>query len=97
MTATLKLTPTIQMPAVGFGTYLIKPEEAAAAVKTALELGYRHIDTAEVYRNEVGVGEGLRAFLAESGLKRDDVFITTKLKYLSMPTSQSISASMMLW
>ena len=79
MTATLKLTPTIQMPAVGFGTYLIKPEEAAAAVKTALELGYRHIDTAEVYRNEVGVGEGLRAFLAESGLKRDDVFITTKL------------------
>lgn len=64
------------IPAIGFGTFQIPPEETQRAVETALELGYRHIDTAAAYYNEAGVGAALRA----SGLKREGVFITTKLR-----------------
>ena len=75
----LNLTETSQIPMVGFGTYLIKNEEAADAVFTAIKTGYRHIDTAEGYRNEKGVGEGIRRAIAELGLTRADIFVTTKL------------------
>ena len=67
------------MPAVGFGTYLIPNEETSAAVIRALDAGYRHVDTAEGYGNEAGVGEGIREAAAALGLAREDVFITTKL------------------
>jgi 2,5-diketo-D-gluconate reductase A len=63
------------IPQFGFGVFLIKPEETVAAVSTALEVGYRHIDTAEMYGNEKEVGEAIH----RSGLDRTDVFITTKL------------------
>jgi len=63
------------IPQLGFGVFQIDPGETAEAVTTALDAGYRHIDTAEMYRNEQGVGEAVRA----SGLSRDDVFITSKL------------------
>jgi 2,5-diketo-D-gluconate reductase A len=63
------------IPQLGLGVFQIPPDETAAAVRTALELGYRHIDTAQGYRNERGVGDGVRA----SGLDRADVFITSKL------------------
>jgi 2,5-diketo-D-gluconate reductase A len=63
------------IPQLGFGVYQVPPEDAASVVKTALEVGYRHIDTAEMYGNEKGVGEGIRA----AGLDRGDVFITSKL------------------
>jgi 2,5-diketo-D-gluconate reductase A len=63
------------IPQLGFGVYQIAPEEAAAAVRTALEIGYRHIDTAEMYGNEKEVGQGVR----DAGLHRGDVFITSKL------------------
>ena len=63
------------IPQVGLGVFQIPPDETARAVNTALELGYRHIDTAQGYRNERGVGEGVRA----SGLDRGEVFITSKL------------------
>lgn len=63
------------IPQLGFGVYQVPPEETAATVKTALEIGYRHIDTAEMYGNEKGVGEGVRA----AGLARGDVYITSKL------------------
>ena len=63
------------IPQLGFGVFQIDPEETAEAVSTALEIGYRHIDTAEMYGNEWGVGEAVRA----SGLDRADVFITSKL------------------
>merc|ERR1712066_127849 len=63
------------MPAVGFGTYKLKNEEVAGPVLTALQAGYRLIDTAQVYENEAGVGEALR----KSGLGRGDVFIETKV------------------
>jgi 2,5-diketo-D-gluconate reductase A len=63
------------IPQLGFGVFQIDPSETAQAVQTALEAGYRHIDTAEMYRNEKGVGEGIRA----SGIDRADVFVTSKL------------------
>jgi 2,5-diketo-D-gluconate reductase A len=64
------------IPQLGFGVFQIAPEETAEAVSRALEVGYRHIDTAEMYRNEHGVGEAIRA----SGLDRSEVFITSKLQ-----------------
>jgi 2,5-diketo-D-gluconate reductase B len=63
-----------QIPAVGLGTWNLRGRVCARIVEQALRLGYRHIDTAEMYDNEREVGEGFRA----SGLKRQDVFITTK-------------------
>jgi 2,5-diketo-D-gluconate reductase B len=63
------------IPAVGLGTWDVRGRDCARIVEAALRLGYRHIDTAEMYGNEREVGEGLRA----SGLPRDEVFITTKV------------------
>ncbi len=62
------------MPLLGFGTWQLKGQEAVDATATALEVGYRHLDTATVYRNEAEVGQALR----ESGVAREDVFVTTK-------------------
>ena len=73
--------PTITMnngrtiPQLGFGVFQITPEETTQATRTALQVGYRHIDTAEMYRNEAGVGAAVRA----SGLPRANIFITSKL------------------
>jgi 2,5-diketo-D-gluconate reductase A len=63
------------IPQLGFGVYQIDPQDTAHAVERALEVGYRHIDTAQMYGNEREVGEAVRA----SGLDRGDVFITSKL------------------
>ena len=63
------------VPALAYGTWLIKNENAANCVKMALEAGYRHIDTAQAYGNEEGVGIGIR----ESGIKREDIYLTTKV------------------
>ena len=63
------------IPQFGFGVFLIEPEDTAAAVSTALEAGYRHIDTAEMYGNEAEVGEAI----ARSGLDRGEIFVTSKL------------------
>ncbi len=63
------------IPQLGFGVFQIGPEDTAEAVSDALEIGYRHIDTAEMYGNEKEVGEAVRA----SGLDRGDVFVTSKL------------------
>jgi 2,5-diketo-D-gluconate reductase A len=63
------------IPQLGFGVFQIEPADTAKAVVTALEVGYRHIDTAEMYQNEKEVGEGIRA----SGLDRGEVFVTSKL------------------
>ncbi|QMU56765.1 MAG: aldo/keto reductase [Boseongicola sp.] len=76
---TLELNETTVMPMVGFGTYLISDEMVPMAVSTAIQNGYRHIDTAAGYQNETGVGAGIREALSANGLQRDDVFITTKL------------------
>lgn len=63
------------IPQLGFGVFQIEPKDTAEAVKTALEVGYRHIDTAQMYGNEKEVGEGIRA----SGIPRDEIFVTSKL------------------
>jgi diketogulonate reductase-like aldo/keto reductase len=68
-----------RIPAIGLGTMTLKEQVCIDTVKTALKLGYRHLDTAERYGNEEWVGEGLRQGLAEQGLKREDVFVTTKV------------------
>jgi 2,5-diketo-D-gluconate reductase A len=63
------------IPQLGFGVFQVPPPETAATVTAALEAGYRHIDTAQMYGNEAGVGEAIKA----SGLARDDLYVTTKL------------------
>ncbi|MFC4031871.1 aldo/keto reductase [Streptomyces polygonati] len=65
----------ITIPQLGFGTFQIDPQQTRQAVLDALEIGYRHIDTAEMYGNEKEVGQAVR----ESGLARDEVFVTSKL------------------
>ena len=71
----IELNDGRSIPQLGFGVFQIPPEETAAAVQKALEVGYRHIDTAEMYGNERGVGEGVRV----AGVDREDVYITSKL------------------
>jgi 2,5-diketo-D-gluconate reductase A len=71
----IQLNDGAHIPQLGFGVFQIDPEDTAEAVKTALDIGYRHIDTAEMYQNERGVGEGIR----DAGLDRADVYITSKL------------------
>jgi len=73
------LNAETEIPAVGFGTYLIPPGETAEAVSNAIACGYRHVDTAAVYNNEQGVGEGIRHGLRSAQLTREDIFVTTKL------------------
>ena len=63
------------IPQLGFGVFQIEPKDTANAVDEALKIGYRHVDTAEMYGNEKEVGEAIRSF----GLDRSDVFVTSKL------------------
>ncbi|MDP9406553.1 MAG: aldo/keto reductase [Actinomycetota bacterium] len=72
---TVTLPDGVEMPRVGFGVFQVPPAEAADVVSTALDAGYRSIDTAAIYGNEEGVGEAI----ARSGLPRDELFVTTKL------------------
>jgi len=76
---TRTISAGVSLPLVGFGTYLIPDEEAADIVQGAVTAGYRHVDTAEGYNNEVGVGNGIRRALGHLGLGREDIFVTTKL------------------
>ncbi len=71
----LTLTGGTAIPQLGFGTYLVPPDDTASVVTAAIDAGYRHIDTAQMYRNERGVGEAIRS----CGLPRDQVFVTSKL------------------
>jgi 2,5-diketo-D-gluconate reductase A len=70
----ITLNSGAEIPQVGFGVFLVPPAETKAAVAAALEVGYRHIDTARLYDNEEAVGQAI----AESGISRDELFITTK-------------------
>jgi 2,5-diketo-D-gluconate reductase A len=71
----IRLNDGNHIPQLGFGVFQIEPDQTAAAVKAALEVGYRHLDTAEMYGNEKEVGQGVR----DAGLDRAEVFITSKL------------------
>jgi 2,5-diketo-D-gluconate reductase A len=72
---TIRLNNGVEIPQLGFGVFQIKPEQTAEATRTALDVGYRHIDTAQMYGNEKEVGQALH----ESGIPRDQVFVTSKL------------------
>jgi len=71
----ITLNDGARIPQLGFGVYKVAPDETATAVRTALEVGYRHLDTAAMYHNEAGVGRGIR----EAAVDRADVFVTSKL------------------
>lgn len=71
----ITLNNGVEIPQLGFGTFQIPPADAREATLTALEIGYRHIDTAQMYGNEKEVGQAVR----DSGLDRDDIFVTSKL------------------
>ncbi|SFJ98336.1 aldo/keto reductase [Cellulomonas sp. KH9] len=85
---TLTLNNGIVIPQVGFGTFQVKAEETQRTVEDALEVGYRHIDTAAGYYNEAGVGAAVRA----CGLPRDEVFVTTKLRNGDQGYEQALRA-----
>lgn len=75
-TETYTLNNGIAIPKIGLGTWEIENDKAAQAVRDTTKIGYRHIDTAEGYNNEAGVGEGIRT----SGISRKELFVTTKLQ-----------------
>lgn len=75
ITTTLQSNQTISVPQLGLGVWKSRPKECLEAVKSALSLGYRHIDTAAIYGNEADVGTAIK----ESGVKRSDIFLVTKL------------------
>jgi 2,5-diketo-D-gluconate reductase A len=72
---TISLNDGTAIPQLGFGVFLVPPDETQRTVEQALEVGYRHLDTAQMYGNEAGVG----AAIAASGIPRDELYITTKL------------------
>jgi len=72
---TLTLNNGVKIPQLGLGTWFIDDDKAAEAVKVAVELGYRHIDTAQAYGNERGVGEGVRT----CGVPREELFVVSKV------------------
>ncbi|KAH8869678.1 Aldo-keto reductase family 1 member B10 [Schistosoma japonicum] len=75
----LKMNNGRSIPVIGLGTWNSPPGEVGAAVKKALEIGYRHLDCAYFYRNEAEIGEALENALKSLRLKREDIFITSKL------------------
>lgn len=72
---TYTLSNSVKIPKLGLGTWMLTDSEAAQAVRDAVAMGYRHIDTAQAYGNEAGVGEGVRA----CGVARDELFVTSKV------------------
>lgn len=76
---TIKLSNGIDFPTIGFGTWKEPDDVAVSSVKAAIAAGYRIIDTAKLYKNEGPVGQGINEAIAELGVKREDLFVTTKL------------------
>lgn len=75
MMETIKLSNGVEMPLLGYGVFLVSPQECERCVMDALSIGYRLIDTAQAYQNEEGVG----AAITKSGIRRDELFLTTKV------------------
>lgn len=74
------LAPGVSMPRLGFGIYRVQPSETVEVVLAALDAGYRHFDSAQLYNNEAELGQAIR----QSGVAREDVFLTTKIRYPGM-------------
>ena len=91
MSLSVELNNGIKMPVIGFGVYLINGSQCVECVKDAIQVGYRHIDTAVMYGNEKEVGEGVRL----SGVPRNEIFVTTKLTTSGyLPTKEGIAQSL---
>jgi diketogulonate reductase-like aldo/keto reductase len=82
------LSHGVEIPKLGLGTWFISDNDVVQAVKAAAQIGYRHIDTAQAYQNESGVGNGIRA----CGVKREDMFVTTKLAAEVKSYQEAVSA-----
>jgi diketogulonate reductase-like aldo/keto reductase len=87
---TVRLSNDVEIPVLGLGVWQIPQRDAAQAVQWALEAGYRHVDTAAMYRNEEGVGDGIR----RSGVPREAVFVTTKFFPRSDDPDRELAASL---
>ena len=74
-----KLSNDVRLPLLGLGTFMISPEDTEKSVYDALKMGYRLIDTANAYLNEEAVGKGLKKALDEGLVKREDIFLSTKI------------------
>ncbi|ASV69639.1 aldo/keto reductase [Cytobacillus sp. FSL W7-1323] len=85
---TITLNNGVEMPQLGFGVWQVQNEEATAAVQTAIEVGYRSIDTAMIYQNEEGVGKAIK----NAGIAREDLFITTKVWNTDQGYEQTLKA-----
>lgn len=93
-----KVAPTIQlsdgnkMPVIAIGSWATKGTEVYEAVKAAIDVGYRHIDTAIIYQNEKDVGQAIREKIAEGKVTREEIYVTTKLAPTSHATDQVVPA-----
>ena len=86
---TITLNDGTTIPQLGFGVFRVDPDEAERIVTDALEVGYRHIDTAAIYGNEIGVGRAI----AKSGIPRDELYVTTKLWNSDQGTQSAFDAA----
>jgi len=78
-TRSVQLNSGFQMPIIGIGTYLLSTSQAEESVYNALKIGIRLIDTADIYGNEVGVGRGIRRAMQDFNIRREEIFVTSKL------------------
>ncbi|MFI8684723.1 aldo/keto reductase [Rossellomorea sp. NPDC077527] len=83
-----RLSNGVEIPMLGLGTWLLDDEQVSKAVQEAISIGYRHIDTAQAYENEAGVGEGIRL----SGVAREEIFVTSKVAG-EVKTYEAVAAS----
>ena len=84
----ITLNNGVSIPQLGLGVFQVPPNEAQRVVETAIEAGYRHIDTAAAYNNEAGVGAAIKS----SGLPREDLFVTTKLRNGNQGYDEALAA-----
>ncbi|MER2256779.1 MAG: aldo/keto reductase, partial [Priestia megaterium] len=90
---TVTLHNGVKMPWFGLGVFKVEEgPELVNAVKTAIVKGYRSIDTAAIYGNEEGVGEGIRQGLKEAGLSREDIFVTSKVWNADLGYEETLAA-----
>ncbi|UPM54547.1 aldo/keto reductase [Gottfriedia acidiceleris] len=93
MNKLVKLNNGLEMPVIGLGVFQVEDGQVVIdAVKAAIRNGYRSIDTAAIYQNEEGVGQGIREALEENGLKREDLFITSKVWNADLGYQSTIDA-----
>ncbi|MBN2981512.1 MULTISPECIES: aldo/keto reductase [Cohnella] len=90
---TIKLRNGVDMPWLGIGVFQVQEgSELVKALRSAVKLGYRSIDTAAIYQNETGVGQGIREALAETGLARESLFVTSKVWNTDLGYEQTLAA-----